>query len=97
MKNSSSSKIKSKSRVKWRASSPTGSLVREGVVIGYVPAGQPVKQIDVGECKFQSLNSIHDRYLIEIKRVDKRNGRKRVSKFMAPKARWLEKNAKILG
>jgi hypothetical protein len=66
------------------------------VVVSYIPAGQPVKPIASGECKFQSLNSVHDRYLIEIRRVDKRNGRRRVSKFMTPKARWLEKNAKVV-
>ena len=92
----SGSKIKNKTRVKWKASSSTGSKVREGVIVGYVPAGSPVKTIAVGECKFQSLNTVHDRYLIEIKRVDKRNGRKRVSKFMTPKARWLEKNAEVM-
>ncbi len=56
-----------------------------------------MKTIASGECKFQSLNTVHDRYLIEIKRVDKRNGRKRVSKFMTPKARWLEKNSEVTG
>lgn len=94
MKNSN--KFKSKTKVKWRASSPTGSLVREGVIVGYVPAGEPVKPITRGECKFQSLNTVHDRYLVEIRRTDKRNGKRRVSKFMTPKARWLEKNAKIV-
>lgn len=91
------SKIKNKTKIKWRATSSTGSKLREGLVIGYVPAGKPVKTIARGECKFQTLNSVHDRYLVEITRTDRRSGKKRVSKFMAPKARWLEKNAKILG
>lgn len=65
--------------------------------MGYVPAGVPVKPIVRGECKFRTVNSVHDRYLIEISRVDKRNGGKRVSKYMTPKARWLEKVAKVVG
>lgn len=85
-----SKSIKINSHVSWKTKSSTGDGQRAGIVRAFVAAGKKIPKLPKGS-KFKSLpvNKIHDRYLVEIERVNKKTGVKLGSLWMAPKAATL--------
>lgn len=84
--------IKVGDRVRWRSLGRAGSRTREGVVRAHLPPGRRARLPADARFKAAAVNSVHDRYLIEVRRWDVRSGRRLPSHWLAPKSRWLEKN-----
>lgn len=83
--------------IRWLASGPRGSQWREGIVRGYYAPGRPLRlppSADWRKLKAAKVNSVHARYLIEVRRVHKTSGRRLASQWMAPKAVALERAMK---
>ena len=82
-------KIKNNTEITWKARGPFGSKKRTGIVRKFVKAGNEIvlpRGADDTKLKAEFVNSIHDRYLVEIQRVHGRTGTKIASHWMAPKA-----------
>jgi len=82
------------SRVRWKSEGRGGAKWREGIVRGYLEPGVRARPPKDAQFKAAAVNSIHARYLVEIRRENKRSGRKLPSLYLAPKARLLERVAK---
>jgi len=92
--------IKRGSKIKWVSEGPRGTKNREGIVRAHIKSGKPVrlpKRADPAKFKAAKINSVHDRYLIEILRTNLSSGRPLASAWMAPKAATLEKVAEVVG
>lgn len=79
--------MKKGTKVAWMAQGPWGETWREGVIRARVKKGQEIKlpkRADSNKLVASLVNSRYDRYLVEIERVDGRNGKKLASKWMAP-------------
>lgn len=86
-------RIKRNTKIRWTSRGPQGERKREGVVKAFVPKGQDIKlpkSADPAKFKATVRNKIHDRYLIEVPRVNAKTGQKLASHWLAPKAAFLE-------
>lgn len=92
-------KFKNGQKVRWISKSPHGEKEREGIVRGYLKPGDELKlpkSADVNKLKASPLNTVHTRYLIEVKRVHARTGVKLASHWLTPKAVTFESTAKAI-
>jgi len=95
-------KFKKGAKIRWTSKGPAGTRKREGCVVGFCPPGEKIttlmpKTADLNKFKARAVNNVHARYLIEIQRIDRRNGQKLASTWMATKAVTLEQSAKVVG
>lgn len=84
-----SKKVKNNTEITWKARGPFGSRKRTGIVRKFVKAGTEIvlpRGADETKLKAEFVNTIHDRYLVEIQRRHGRTGAKIASLWMAPKA-----------
>ena len=75
-------RIKAKTEVTWKTKGPFGSRKRTGIVRKFVKANVAIKLprgADPAKLKAEALNTIHDRYVIEIPRIHGRTGDKLAS------------------
>lgn len=78
----------------WDSSSPTNTIRRRGIVRAFVPAGEKVKLPAKALFKAARVNSVHDRYLVEIPRRHATTGEELPSQWLAPKAVVIERTAR---
>lgn len=84
-------------RIRWLSRGRQGRRTLDGVVRALVPAGHKIHlpaHADASKLRAALVNSVHARYLVEIPRRNARSGRPIASRWMAPKARTLERLAK---
>jgi len=78
-------------KIEWESVGPRGHVVvRRGTVRGRLTAGEAARLPKGAKFRAEVTNYVHARYLVEVERVDGRNGKKLASLWMAPKAVTLE-------
>jgi len=84
-------------RIRWLSRGREGGRTLEGIVRALVPAGHKIQlpaHADASKLRAALVNRVHARYLVEVMRRNARSGRPIASRWMAPKARTLDRVAK---
>lgn len=78
----------------WDSASPSNVIRRRGYVRAFVPAGKRAPVPKKAAFKAATVNSVHDRYLVEVPRWHARTGEQLPSQWLAPKAVVIERTAR---
>jgi hypothetical protein len=87
-------KFKNKDQISWTSKGPHGSRKVKGHIRSFVKAGIEAKVPANAKFRGQIVDNKHDRYFVEIPRVNLKTGAKMGPEILSPRAVTLEKVAK---